>query len=66
MSFPIFVQLPLAIAGNIAALFVSRDSVRFELVQTGIALLMLATFIILLICAPRIWRRIRGKNGMAE
>ncbi|KAA0700637.1 hypothetical protein DTW90_03060 [Neorhizobium sp. P12A] len=66
MSFPIFVQLPLAIAGDIAAHFVSRDSVRFELVQTGIALVMLATFIILLICALRIWKWVRGKNGIAE
>lgn len=56
---PLVVRIPLDVAGWIAAHFVSRDSVRFELVQTGIALVMLATFIIFLWNVPRMWMWLR-------
>lgn len=57
MSFPLLVRLPLAIAGAIASWFVAEDSLRHDLVQMGIALVMLASFIICLIYAPRLLRR---------
>lgn len=56
---PLVVRVPLAVAGMIAAWFVPRESIRFELVQTGIALAMLAIFIVFLWNVPRIWRLLR-------
>jgi len=60
---PILVQLPLGIAGLIAGYFVSRDTLHFTLVQTGIALVMLALFCAFLINAGRIRNAIRGRKG---
>lgn len=48
MSFPIFVQLPLAVAGTIASWFVAEGTIRHTLFQVGIALMMLA--IVLILC----------------
>ncbi|AVA26297.1 hypothetical protein NXC24_PC01871 (plasmid) [Rhizobium sp. NXC24] len=62
MEMPIFVRLPLAVAGMVAGHFVSRDTLRFELLQTGIALVMLAAFITFLIAAPSIWRAFRSRR----
>jgi hypothetical protein len=58
MWFPILVRLPLAVAGMIASWFVAEGSLRHDLVQMGIALVMLATFIIFMIFAPRLLRRL--------
>jgi hypothetical protein len=63
---PILVQLPLGIAGFIAAYFVSRDTLRFTLVQTGIALVMLAIFCTLLINARRIRTAIRAMRAKSK
>lgn len=63
MWFPILVRLPLAIAGIIASWFVADGSLRHDLVQMGIALVMLAAFIIAIIIAPTILRRFGWHRG---
>ncbi|MGO4439046.1 hypothetical protein [Rhizobium sp. RAF56] len=63
---PILVQLPLGIAGVIAGYFVSRDTLHFTLVQTGIALVMLAIFCAVLINARRIRGAIRSMIGKPD
>lgn len=60
LMMPIFVQLPLAIAGLIAGYFVSRESLTFTLFQTAIALVMLAVFCALILNAPRVLNAIRS------
>ncbi len=60
---PIFVGLPLAVAGFIAAYFVSRDTLNFTLVQTAIALIMLMVFCALIIYGRRIWDVVRSLFG---
>ncbi|MDE1993109.1 MAG: hypothetical protein KGI75_11450 [Rhizobiaceae bacterium] len=58
-----FVTIPLAFAGMIAGYFVSRDTLRFTLLQTGIALVMLAAFITLMIFLPRLWKQVRHRRS---
>jgi hypothetical protein len=58
MWFPILVRLPLAIAGTIAGWFVAEGTLRYDVVQLGIALVMLASFIACMIYAPAVLRRL--------
>ncbi|MGV2101243.1 hypothetical protein [Rhizobium sp. 21-4511-3d] len=54
MWFPLLARLPFAIAGVIAGWFVAEDTLRYDLVQLGISLAMLAAFIAAMIYAPRV------------
>ncbi|MBB5576617.1 MULTISPECIES: hypothetical protein [Rhizobium] len=54
--FPILVRLPLAVAGAIAGWFVAEGTLRYNIVQMGIAFIMLAAFITTCIYAPTLLR----------
>jgi threonine/homoserine/homoserine lactone efflux protein len=56
MWFPILARLPFAIAGVIAGWFVAEGTVRFDIVQLGVSLVMLAAFLAAALYAPTILR----------
>jgi hypothetical protein len=63
MWFPILARLPFAIAGIIAGWFVAEGTLRYNVVQLGIALVMLASFIAAVIYAPAVWRWFGIRRG---
>ncbi|AMD57970.1 hypothetical protein EYD00_18045 [Agrobacterium sp. 33MFTa1.1] len=56
MWFPILARLPFAIAGIITGWFVADGTVRFDIVQLGVSLVMLAAFLAGGLYAPTIFR----------
>ena len=62
MWFPIVVRIPFAIAGVVAGWFFADGTLRYDVVQMGVALVMLAAFAACVIYAPRIWRALSGRG----
>lgn len=58
MWFPIVVRIPFAIAGIISGWFFAEGSLRYNMVQLAISLLMLAASIACVIYAPGFLRRL--------
>jgi len=56
MWFPILVRLPFAVAGIIAGWFFTDGTLRYDAVQMGVALVMLAGFIAATVYGPVIFR----------
>ncbi|MFT4001541.1 MAG: hypothetical protein QM684_14980 [Rhizobium sp.] len=53
MWFPIVVRIPFAIAGIVAGWFFAESTLRYDVVQLAISLVMLAASIACVIYAPR-------------
>lgn len=64
MWFPIIARLPFAIAGLIASWFYVTGTPRYDIVQLGIFLIIIAVFMICIFYAPTIlgWFGIRRKR----
>ncbi|OOO19709.1 hypothetical protein [Agrobacterium pusense] len=56
MWFPILARLPFALAGVVTGWFVAEGTVRYDIVQLGVSLVMLAAFLACGIYAPAILR----------
>ncbi|EKJ95054.1 hypothetical protein C241_14858 [Bradyrhizobium lupini HPC(L)] len=56
MWFPILARLPFALAGIVTGWFVAEGTVRYDVVQLGVSLVMLAVFLACGIYAPAILR----------
>lgn len=62
MWFPIVVRAPFAIAGIISGWFFAESTLRYDMVQLAISLLMLAASIAGVIYGPRIFRGSRSRK----
>ncbi|TXI11964.1 MAG: hypothetical protein E6Q76_01765 [Rhizobium sp.] len=62
MWFPIVVRVPFAIAGIIAGWFFTESTLRYDMVQLAISLIMLAASIACVIYGPRMIRRLRHRK----
>lgn len=62
MWFPLVVRIPFAIAGIVAGWFFAEGTLRYDVVQLAISLLMLAASIACVIYAPGVLRRFRSPN----
>lgn len=62
MWFLIVVRLPFAVAGIVAGWFFTEGTLRYDVAQMGIALVMFAAFCACVIYAPTIWRTFTGRK----
>ncbi|KAA6474633.1 hypothetical protein DXT98_30670 [Agrobacterium sp. ICMP 7243] len=62
MWFPLLVRLPFAIAGIIAGWFFTDGTLRYDVVQMAVALVMFAAFCACMVYAPTIWRALGGRR----
>lgn len=62
MWFPLLARIPFALAGIITGWFFVDGSFRYDVVQMGVSLVLLAGFCACLIYAPSIWKALVGKD----